>query len=73
MVPLMVPLGGGRGDQCPGGEHPYGAGGQPAPAVSPVSAVVMIVAGSVKRSPIEVVKRTSLPMIAGVVFCSFFP
>jgi len=28
----------------------------------------MIVAGSVKRSPIEVVKRTSLPMIVGTVF-----
>ncbi len=37
-------------------------------AVSPVSAVVMIVAGSVKREPLEIVKRTSVPMIAGVVF-----
>ncbi len=36
-------------------------------AVSPVSAVVMIVAGSVKKEPLEVVKRTAVPMVAGVV------
>lgn len=37
-------------------------------AVSPVAAVTVIVAGSVKRSPMEVVKRTSVPMIAGTIF-----
>jgi DcuC family C4-dicarboxylate transporter len=36
-------------------------------AVSPVSAVVMIVAGSVKREPLQIVKRTSVPMLVGVV------
>ena len=47
---------------------PMGLAGNLLRAVSPVSAVTMIVAGSVKRSPIEVVKRTSLPMIVGTVF-----
>ncbi|MOA63271.1 putative cryptic C4-dicarboxylate transporter DcuD [compost metagenome] len=37
-------------------------------AVSPVAAVVLIVAGSVKKNPIEIVKRTSVPMLVGVVF-----
>lgn len=37
-------------------------------AVSPVSAVVLIVAGSVKKNPVQIVKRTSVPMIAGTVF-----
>ena len=36
-------------------------------AVSPVSAVVMIVAGSIKKSPIDIVRRTSVPMLAGVI------
>lgn len=36
-------------------------------SVSPVSAVVMIVSGSVGKSPIEIVRRTSVPMLAGVV------
>lgn len=30
--------------------------------------VVMIVSGSVKKSPIEIVRRTAVPMVAGVVF-----
>ncbi|MBC3228211.1 C4-dicarboxylate transporter DcuC [Serratia fonticola] len=34
-------------------------------AMSPVSAVVIIVASVVKVSPIEVVKRTSVPLLAG--------
>lgn len=46
---------------------PMGLAGNLLRAVSPVSAVVMIVAGSVKREPLEVVKRTSVPMIAGTV------
>ena len=29
--------------------------------------VVMIVAGSIKKSPIDIVRRTSVPMIAGVI------
>lgn len=30
--------------------------------------MTMIVAGSVKKSPLEIVKRTSFPMIIGTVF-----
>ena len=68
MVPLMVPLAAAAGINVLAVSIPMGLAGNLLRAVSPVSAVVMIVAGSVKRSPIEVVKRTSLPMIAGVVF-----
>ena len=67
MVPLMVPLAAAAGINVLAVSIPMGLAGNLLRAVSPVSAVVMIVAGSVKRSPIEVVKRTSLPMIAGVV------
>lgn len=36
-------------------------------AISPVSAVVIIVAGVLNTSPIEVVKRTSVPLLAGFI------
>ena len=68
MVPLMVPLAAAAGINVLAVSVPMGLAGNLLRAVSPVSAVVMIVAGSVKRSPIEVVKRTSVPMIAGTVF-----
>ena len=68
MVPLLVQLAAAAGINVLAVSIPMGLAGNLLRAVSPVSAVVMIVAGSVKRSPIEVVKRTSLPMIAGVVF-----
>ncbi len=41
-------------------------------AMSPVSAVVIIVASVVKVSPIEVVKRTSVPLLAGFVATLIF-
>ena len=47
---------------------PMGLAGNLLRAVSPVSAVVMIVAGSIKKEPLEIVKRTSVPMITGVIF-----
>ena len=68
MVPLMVPLAAAAGISVLAVSVPMGLAGNLLRAVSPVAAVTMIVAGSVKRSPIEVVKRTSFPMIAGVVF-----
>ena len=43
--------------------------------LSPVAAVVIIVAGSIKKSPIDVLKRTAMPTIVGlvaVVFLSIF-
>ncbi len=68
MVPLMVPLAAAAGINVLAVSLPMGLAGNLLRAVSPVSAVVMIVSGSIKRSPIEVVKRTSLPMIVGTVF-----
>ncbi|CAI2015693.1 MULTISPECIES: C4-dicarboxylate transporter DcuC [Serratia] len=41
-------------------------------AMSPVSAVVIIVASVVKVSPIEVVKRTSVPLLAGFIATLIF-
>lgn len=68
MIPLMVPLAAAAGISVLAISVPMGMAGNLLRAVSPVSAVVMIVAGSVKKSPIEVVKRTSVPMIIGTVF-----
>ena len=68
LVPLMVPLAAAAGISVLAISVPMGLAGNLLRAVSPVSAVVMIVAGSVKKSPVEVVKRTSVPMIVGTVF-----
>lgn len=38
-------------------------------SVSPVSAVVIIVASVLKVSPIEIVKRTAIPIFIGIVVC----
>lgn len=67
MVPLMVPLAAAAGIPVFAVSVPMGLAGNLLRAVSPVSAVVMIVAGSVKREPLAVVKRTSVPMISGTV------
>ena len=68
MVPLMVPLAAAAGISVMALTIPLGLGGNLLRAVSPVSAVVIIVAGSVKKTPLEIVKRTSVPMIAGTLF-----
>lgn len=57
MVPLMVPLAAAAGISALAVSIPMGLAGNLLRAVSPVSAVVMIVAGSVKREPLEVVKE----------------
>jgi len=67
MVPLMVPLAQAAGINPIAFPVPMGLAGNLMRAVSPVAAVVMIVAGTLKVEPIEVVKRTSVPMITGVV------
>lgn len=67
MVPLMIPLAEAAGISVFAVSVPMGLAGNLLRAVSPVSAVVMIVAGSVKKEPLEVVKRTAVPMVAGVV------
>ncbi len=68
MVPLVVPLADAAGINPIAISVPMGLAGNLFRAVSPVAAVVLIVAGTVKVEPIEIVKRTSIPMIAGVVF-----
>ncbi|MDO4323539.1 MAG: C4-dicarboxylate transporter DcuC [Lachnospiraceae bacterium] len=68
MVPLMVPLAAAAGIPVFAVSVPMGLAGNLLRAVSPVSAVVMIVAGSVKREPLSIVKRTAVPMIVGTVF-----
>ncbi|MBS5402113.1 MAG: anion permease, partial [Bifidobacterium sp.] len=67
MVPLMVPLAAAAGINVLAVSIPMGLAGNLLRAVSPVSAVVMIVAGTTKKSPLEIVRRTSVPMISGVV------
>lgn len=68
MVPLMTPLAAAAGISVLAVSVPMGLAGNLLRAVSPVAAVVMIVSGSIKKSPVEIVKRTSVPMIAGTVF-----
>lgn len=68
MVPLMVPLATAAGINPIAISIPMGLCGNLMRAVSPVAAVVVIVAGTVKVNPLDIVKRTSIPMIAGVIF-----
>lgn len=68
MVPLMVPLAAAAGISVLAISVPMGLAGNLLRAVSPVSAVVMIVSGSIQKPPLEIVKRTSVPMLVGVVF-----
>lgn len=68
MVPLMAPLAFAAGISPLAVAIPMGLAGNLLRAVSPVSAVVMIVAGTTKENPVEIVKRTAFPMIIGVVF-----
>ena len=67
MVPLMVPLAEAAGISAIAVSIPMGLCGNLMRAVSPVAAVVVIVAGTIKANPLDIVKRTSVPMIAGVV------
>lgn len=68
LVPLMVPLATAAGISALAVTIPMALAGNIIRAVSPVAAVVMIVSGTVKISPLELVKRTSIPMISGVAF-----
>lgn len=67
LVPLMVPLAVAAGISPIAISIPMGLCGNLMRAVSPVAAVVVIVAGSVKVSPLDIVKRTVVPMVAGVI------
>ncbi|MGI6756278.1 MAG: C4-dicarboxylate transporter DcuC [Atopobiaceae bacterium] len=68
MVPLIPALAAAAGISAIAVAVPMGLAGNLLRAVSPVSAVVIIVAGSLKVNPLQIVKRTSVPMIAGCVF-----
>ena len=68
MVPLMYPLAVTAGISVFAVSVPMGLAGNLIRAVSPVSAVIMIVAGATKLDPSKIVKRTSVPMFAGVAF-----
>src|SRR5699024_10875912 len=67
MVQLVVPLAELAGLNPIAVAVAMGLAGNLVRAVSPVSAVVMIVDGSTKLEPLEIVKRTSIPMIAGLL------
>ncbi|GIP40209.1 C4-dicarboxylate ABC transporter [Paenibacillus sp. J31TS4] len=68
MVPLIVPLADAAGISPIAISVPLGLSGNLFRAVSPVAAVTLIVAGTIKADPIALIKRTSVPMIAGVLF-----
>ncbi|MCT1902896.1 C4-dicarboxylate transporter DcuC [Oceanobacillus sojae] len=68
MVPLVVPLAEAAGISPIAISVPMGMAGNLFRAVSPVAAVILIVAGTLKLNPIHIIKRTSVPMIAGVIF-----
>ena len=67
MIPLIIPLSKAAGIDPVALSIPMQLAGNLLRAVSPVAAVVLIVAGTTKLSPIQIVKRTSVPMIFGVV------
>ena len=68
MVPLMAPLALAAGISAYAVTVPMGLAGNLLRAVSPVSAVFVIVSGTTKQTPFNIVKRTAVPMVAGVVF-----
>ena len=72
MVPLMYSLAAAAGISALALSIPMGLAGNLMRAVSPVAAVIVIVAGATKESPINIVKRTWFPMIVGVVFMFVF-
>jgi c4-dicarboxylate anaerobic carrier family protein len=68
LVPLMMPLATAAGISALAVTIPMALAGNIMRAVSPVAAVVIIVAGTTKISPLDIVKRTAIPMISGVIF-----
>src|SRR5699024_5377950 len=68
MIPLIVPLADAAGISPIAVSVPMGLAGNLYRAVSPVAAVVLIVAGTLKVNPLNIIKRTAVPMISGVIF-----
>lgn len=67
MIPLMIPLSKAAGIDPVALSIPMQLSGNLLRAVSPVAAVILIVAGTTKLSPMQIVRRTSVPMIFGVI------
>ncbi|GMA09252.1 C4-dicarboxylate ABC transporter [Tetragenococcus halophilus subsp. flandriensis] len=67
MIPLIIPLADAAGIDPVTLSVPMQLSGNLLRAVSPVAAVVLIVAGTTKLSPVQIIKRTSIPMIFGVI------
>lgn len=67
MVPLIPSLASAAGISAIAISIPMGLAGNLFRSMSPVAACVMIVSGSIEKSPIELVRRTSVPMLVGVV------
>lgn len=72
MVPLMMPLAIAAGINATAISVPMALAGNLMRAVSPVAAVTVIVAGFIKVNPLELVKRTSVPMLSGIIFMFIF-
>lgn len=68
MVPLMYGLATAAGISALAVTIPMGLAGNLLRAVSPVSAVIVIVAGATKQNPLRIVKRTAIPMVVGTIF-----
>lgn len=68
MIPLMVPLAEAASISPIALSIPMGLAGNLMRACSPVAAVILIVSGTTKKSPIEIVKRTAVPSVVGLVF-----
>ena len=68
MVPLMVPLAQAASISPIALSIPMGLAGNLMRACSPVAAVILIVAGTTKQSPINIVKRTVFPSVIALVF-----
>lgn len=67
MISLIIPLSKAAGISPVALSVPMQLAGNLLRAVSPVAAVVLIVAGTTKLSPVQIVKRTSVPMVFGVI------
>ncbi|WP_340002561.1 C4-dicarboxylate transporter DcuC [Oceanobacillus sp. FSL K6-0127] len=68
MIPLMVPLAEAAGINPIAVSIPMGLAGNLFRSVSPVAAVVLIIAATLKVDPINIIKRTSVPILSGVIF-----
>ncbi|KMT21050.1 C4-dicarboxylate transporter DcuC [Clostridium cylindrosporum] len=68
MVPLMLPLAQAAAINPIAVTIPMGLAGNLLRACSPVAAAVLIIAGTTKQSPLNIVKRTLVPSIIALVF-----